>query len=161
MLWQWSCDCQVYWRAMSENILDRKPDELISFTFESLEHTAQDRPKGYKEMVLKYSKVWGGRIWMTPQDHQRIRNYYLYQRPMEPSLGDMTKNLFRSLSTWAMQGFPIANEKQIEKRRNACLNCVYWDRKARNGFGKCNHSKCGCTQVKWWLASEKCPDGKW
>jgi hypothetical protein len=134
---------------------------MISFTMEQLDRVAEHRPNGYKKLVLKYSKVVGDRVWMSAIDHQRIRNYYLHKTPIEPTMGDMAKNLFDSLARWARNGFPVATEKQINKRKMECLNCPYWDGKARNGLGKCMHQKCGCTMVKWWIATEKCPDGKW
>lgn len=143
------------------DITQHKRDELISFSFKSLEETALQRPPGYMEMVLKHSKVFEGMIYMTPQDHQRIRNFYLHKTPMEPRMGEMAKNFATAMVTWATNGFPVASEDEVKKRNALCLNCNFWDAGAREGLGKCNHSKCGCTKIKWWLATEKCPIGKW
>ena len=142
-------------------IENKRKEELIAFSFESLEKTATKRPEGYRGMVLKHAKVFEGMLYLTAEDHQRIRNYYKNKIPMEPTIGDMDKNFVSAMWTWASNGFPVAKEDEIKKRNSLCLNCNFWNPRARNGLGKCNHNKCGCTMLKWWLATEKCPIGKW
>ena len=134
---------------------------MITFSLKSLQEKAEHRPKNYLKIVLSYGKVFGEYVFMDEKDHERLSKFFREGEPMEPSFLDMAQNLFKSLEGWAKNGFPVANEKLINKRRSICLSCSFWDNKARSGLGKCNHSKCGCTRIKWWLETEKCPAGKW
>jgi hypothetical protein len=134
---------------------------MVSFSLKELEAKADQRPRGYMKTVLKYGRVIEDRVFMTAADHQRLANHFRQGEPLEPSFFDMAGSLIKSLEGWAKRGFPIAREGLINKRREHCLNCNFWDKDARGGLGKCNHRKCGCTKVKWWIETEKCPIGKW
>ncbi len=74
---------------------------------------------------------------------------------------DSAAHLAEALGRWAFAGFPVATSKVVDARKAACQKCEFWDGSARLGLGKCNHEKCGCTKLKWWLSTEKCPDGRW
>lgn len=82
-------------------------------------------------------------------------------RLQEPSFTQEVANLGAALATWAKAGFPLANDAQIAQRRELCSPCEFWKAEVRQGMGKCSHSKCGCTKIKWWLKTSKCPINKW
>jgi hypothetical protein len=79
----------------------------------------------------------------------------------EPSIADMAGNFKAALADWATAGFPITTREFALARAEICKSCEFWNAKARLGLGKCTHPKCGCTRLKWWLATSSCPAGKW
>lgn len=81
--------------------------------------------------------------------------------PEEPSVLEMAANLGSALATWASAGFPVATAEQAAAHGAICAACEKWQPGARLGLGKCTSKKCGCTKLKWWLKTSKCPEGKW
>ncbi len=79
----------------------------------------------------------------------------------EPTLADLATNFTGAVARWAGQGFPTVPAEQYVARAAVCEACEFWDGTARLGLGKCNAPGCGCTKLKRWLATEKCPLGKW
>jgi len=55
----------------------------------------------------------------------------------------------------------LVTEEEYAARSVACESCPHWDGAARAGFGKCNAPGCGCTKLKRYLTTERCPLGKW
>jgi hypothetical protein len=133
----------------------------VSFWLDDLVAKSKQRPAGYVDHVLSLAThVVGGRVWLRAADHDYLVN--LYRKPLpEPKLTELAHRAGRAFLAWAKAGFPVADERTIKHRRAACLNCQWWNGEARGGLGKCAHAKCGCTKLKWWLATEKCPDGRW
>lgn len=80
-------------------------------------------------------------------------------QPAVITFAQLTSELKAALWEWAKAGFPVADERVIARRRALCVACPEWDGAARLGAGKCG--KCGCTQFKFWLETEKCPLRKW
>lgn len=68
-------------------------------------------------------------------------------------------SLIEALSYWRERGYPIASQEEIDKRLGICKGCEKWDQARFFGIGKCN--TCGCSAVKQWLATSKCPLNKW
>jgi len=60
-----------------------------------------------------------------------------------------------AVAGWAASGFKTVTEDIHMERSVHCSICPRWD--ARKG--RCE--ECGCYGAKHWLASEKCPLGKW
>jgi hypothetical protein len=81
--------------------------------------------------------------------------------PYEPTLSELATNFAGAMKRWAASGFEVATEEDYRKRSAICEACEFWDGKARGGLGKCNVRGCGCTKLKRYLGSEKCPLGKW
>jgi len=79
----------------------------------------------------------------------------------EPALADLATNFTGAVARWAGQGFPTVPAEQYAARAAVCEACEFWDGTARLGLGKCNAPGCGCTKLKRWLTTEKCPLGKW
>jgi hypothetical protein len=86
-------------------------------------------------------------------------------QPVEPSIKDMVRNLASALKVWASAGFPVLSEAEARARGVVCAGnetrpkCDFWRPEARGGMGKC--MICGCTSIKWWLSTAKCPKAKW
>lgn len=81
--------------------------------------------------------------------------------PDPPTITEMTRNFAGAMLRWAGSGFATVDEVAFRLRLAQCRACPHWDEAARAGAGKCNHPKCGCTKAKLWLASERCPLGRW
>ena len=79
----------------------------------------------------------------------------------EPTITELASSFATALGKWASLGFPIAGKASYEARCLACSKCEHWSDDARLGLGKCSAPGCGCTRLKRWLATEKCPLGKW
>lgn len=78
-----------------------------------------------------------------------------------PTVGELAQNFTAAVSRWIEAGAPVVSEEEYAARALACEGCELWDGRARLGLGKCRHKKCGCTRMKRWLATEKCPLSKW
>jgi hypothetical protein len=79
----------------------------------------------------------------------------------EPNLAEMAINASKSLIISAASGFATVTDEQANERREICLSCQFWSPEGNLGLGKCRAPGCGCTYIKWKLATEKCPKGKW
>lgn len=80
---------------------------------------------------------------------------------MEPSAVEITTNGLKAFGRWIAAGLPVVDDETLSARKSACGKCQLWQPEARAGLGRCNHKSCCCTKLKWWLQTEKCPDGKW
>jgi len=56
-------------------------------------------------------------------------------------------------------GFKTIENEEKNNRQSICERCKFWEKKAYMNLGKCK--KCGCSGIKLWMASSKCPLGKW
>lgn len=79
----------------------------------------------------------------------------------EPTIAELASNFAMATARWAAAGFVVVNPADYAARSAVCQACEFWDDSARLGLGKCRHTQCGCTRFKRWLATEKCPMGKW
>lgn len=80
---------------------------------------------------------------------------------MMPTAGEILARGMAAFARWAAAGLPVVDEAVRLARADACAACPRWDAKARGGLGHCQHPGCGCTRLKWWLATERCPAGWW
>ncbi len=79
----------------------------------------------------------------------------------EPTALELAANFAGAMSRWASAGFRTVSAEQYAARSAVCDACEMWDGAARLGLGKCKAPGCGCTSMKRWLASERCPLDKW
>lgn len=79
----------------------------------------------------------------------------------QPTVVELLENFSKATVKFLKSGMPVVDEAVCKARLKICGECEHWDGKARFGLGKCAHVKCGCTKLKHWMASEKCPIGKW
>lgn len=79
---------------------------------------------------------------------------------VEP-VGLITKarRLKDELRGWARAGFPQVTRETRQKRKAICYACPHWNPEGNIGLGACR--KCGCSRAKLYLATAKCPIGKW
>lgn len=61
--------------------------------------------------------------------------------------------------TWARSGFKVVTEAQLTQRQSICLACKHWNGSKMFGYGACD--VCGCSGLKLFAATEKCPIGLW
>jgi len=100
--------------------------------------------------------------WLKSDDEvmRRHAKARLGQTLEYPSLFQQATNLAHaagSVMASVVRGEPISVPQEEQDRRLAiCHACEFWDATQE----RC--SKCGCFgQWKTWLASQKCPIGKW
>lgn len=79
----------------------------------------------------------------------------------EPTVMELAANFVGAMERWATAGFPVADKAVYAARSAVCDTCEFWDGTARFGLGKCKAPGCGCTSMKRWLATERCPLNKW
>lgn len=83
--------------------------------------------------------------------------------PSSPKLSSPNKlrRLVKELGVWKKAGFPVASKKTRQDRATVCDGCEHWRAAGNGGLGECMAPGCGCTRAKRWLATSKCPLGKW
>lgn len=79
----------------------------------------------------------------------------------EPTLAELAGNFGTAMARWSAAGFATVTEQTYQDRARVCESCVHWNGTARLGLGICKAPGCGCTRFKRWLATERCPLGKW
>jgi hypothetical protein len=92
-----------------------------------------------------------------------VSNPHIPETPIQtgPTALQMAETAAIAAAQWIAGGMEVADETTRMQRQIICSTCELWDAAARFGLGKCKHPHCGCTKVKQWLATEKCPLGKW
>ncbi len=125
-------------------------------------------PRGFVDFVLTHGQVQDGDIVLTP--HARsvaIGRYYSDGSRFAPAVRGMDSHESDSpspnmrgsggrLYAWAKSGFQRVDQEEFDRRRSICKSCEHWDAEALFNRGKCR--KCGCSQLKLWMASARCPD---
>jgi hypothetical protein len=71
----------------------------------------------------------------------------------DPSLFDLARQGVAAAWRWSKAGFALVDDDTLRLRKVTCDTCDQW-----TGL-TCR--KCGCTRLKVWLATERCPVGKW
>ncbi len=81
--------------------------------------------------------------------------------PDEPTVAELAANFTGALGRWLSAGAPVVSAEIYATRAAACDACPHWSATARLGLGKCSAPGCGCTSLKRWLATERCPLAHW
>ena len=76
-----------------------------------------------------------------------------------PSFAERAKSFAFAAKEWVESGFKHVTHEQFEERKSICAQCPYWRGDSAFGYGSCG--KCGCSGLKLYLPSQKCPDGRW
>lgn len=71
----------------------------------------------------------------------------------DPTGVELIRNFGAAVGRWAAAGFEVTGQDEYARRRVACDACADWV------GGRCR--RCGCTGLKLWLATERCPAGRW
>ena len=106
-------------------------------------------------------------VWLSPEE-QKARSeavpVIFSSGPADAedaSLLTKAGRLRRELTEWAKAGAPLASKPIRKARLAVCATCEYYDPKGNWGMGQCRAPGCGCTKVKAFLATSRCPKGKW
>jgi len=89
------------------------------------------------------------------------------QELREPTIGEMRGNFTTAMKDWIKAGYPISSLELADQRHAACERCPFWNARARKipftatFLGKCMHKKCGCSKLKFFIQTSKCPEGRW
>jgi hypothetical protein len=120
-----------------------------------MDTTAADKEAEYQRYVREgmlrqgaISAALGARL---PAGQAEVRS--------EPTIPEMAANFASAIAHWTKAGFPVVPKTEFDRRLAICDACEFWDPVARLGYGKCH--VCGCTTLKHWLGTSKCPLGKW
>ena len=136
---------------------------MIRFTLDQLREKAERRPAGYMEDVLAVASLEVETITLDQESYQLLAGKYRgtsgAPRPREPTAAELAANFSTAIARWSAAGFPVVSRETYDARAAVCGPCAFWDAAARLGLGKCK--KCGCARMKRWIATEKCPLGKW
>lgn len=148
---------------------DNAGDTAMRIKLEAIRVAAGNRPEGYYEDVVSKGEIQGEDLVITGSELRKLKDKYdptwrkaatlTVNVPGRPSILDMSAGLVATLAGWAAKGFPIRSREEIDAIAMQCLACNHWDRKALGGNGNC--SICRCSELKWWLATSRCPIDKW
>ncbi len=103
---------------------------------------------------------YGGQCLEFSQAEQ-VSSRIVDDLPEEPTAVELAGNFVGAMARWSTAGFATVSAEDYAARGAVCDACEFWDGAARLGLGKCNAPGCGCTKLKRWLSTEKCPLGKW
>lgn len=73
---------------------------------------------------------------------------------------ELAKSLGSALINWAKAGFRVVSDETFNQRHAICTGCDYWMGDGAS-IGLCKCGKCGCSGLKLFLPTEKCPIRKW
>lgn len=82
-----------------------------------------------------------------------------------PTFVELAVRFARAMFSWAASGFSCVTADQFATRQQICAGsettpaCSAWRGSAGFGYGKCG--SCGCTGLKLFMTTEKCPQNKW
>ena len=108
--------------------------------------------------VFSHGKVDGDYLVIGDEDWERLMG----QAPSAPpTIREMASNAALALARFVKSGLKVVDEDTLMDRISTCRACKEFDESARMGMGKCSAQGCGCTVLKLYMASEKCPLGKW
>jgi hypothetical protein len=134
---------------------------LLKLPFDRLAAACGTRPPEFCERVKACGRINGDRFEITSVEWNMIAADYIGAAQHEPTANELAANFGRAVSRWLVAGMPVSDEATYMRRSSVCDNCTYWDGGARLGLGTCKAPGCGCTRLKRWLATERCPLGKW
>lgn len=119
-----------------------------------LREAAPSRPIGYFEDVVSRGIITDELIDLPDSSYaELLEKYRAYREP--PNYLEQGFSITLALGRWAIAGFPVVDEATLFARSCECALCPAWDARA----GRC--LDCGCKSLKHWLATERCPRGKW
>ena len=73
-----------------------------------------------------------------------------------PNIITQAKNFTSAMTKWAtMDGLSVAPDHIIQQRKEICDACPHWNASGFAGAGQCYI--CGCSGLKLYIPSSKCP----
>lgn len=79
----------------------------------------------------------------------------------EPPFVEKARTFLSDLGRWALSGFKVTTQEQLDARLEVCQACPYWGGTTGGQLVSSRCGKCGCSGLKLALATSKCPLGKW
>ena len=76
-----------------------------------------------------------------------------------PSPLDIARRFAREMTYWMANGCEVTESEVFHTRKSTCEACPKWRGEAAFGLGRCG--SCGCLGLKLYVATSRCPDGKW
>lgn len=73
----------------------------------------------------------------------------------KPTLAQRLRSFGHAMAAWKASGYAVVTKEVLAEREDQCMSCGWWRGFATTGLGSCG--KCGCTGIKLFLASSKCP----
>lgn len=119
------------------------------------------RPLWGDTLAVERAAEWMRRGLLTPGEAARLVFTPPHERRATVPPWTLMRRLISAVSRWMRAGFPVPPIATLMRRRWICGRCSDWKPAARWGAGRCAHPGCGCTRAKWWMATERCPAGKW
>ena len=133
---------------------------------------ATNRPESYRTALLAAGIIENGKLLIEADVCARIHAEHpppisvaVTPQVSLPSLPELGRNFLAATAAWAKAGFPLRTSAKTAEILTICKGsedglqpaCPEWLGDAL--IPRCR--KCGCTALKPWLATEKCPLGKW
>lgn len=135
----------------------------VSFSLDYLRERAKKKPEGYMEDMLAHGTVQDDKLIMKIEDVNMLFEKYngqvIRSFDQEPGTGEVLSNFFSSVRESVKTGFRRVSAEKHQERLDICAQCRFWRPSAFMGMGKCK--KCGCSGVKLWLSTSRCPINKW
>ena len=124
---------------------------------------AKDRPEGYiEDLKLLASSYNNERLEFTKENYELLRFKYLQITPSVPlDTKQVLKNFGSAAKRWVKAGFEVVPKAVFDNRSKICEECPFWSGNTTPGYPINFCTKCGCTKLKAYLPTEKCPIGKW
>lgn len=114
-----------------------------------IEAAAQDRPAGYLDDVMS-AGVRDGE-WLEIPDPIYVALVEKYR----PSSTSLAGQAISASVRWLTAGAQVTPEALHHDRSAVCAMCPLWDARHQRCM------QCGCYAAKLWLATERCPIGRW
>lgn len=138
-------------------------NDFVLFSVDYLRERAKTKPEGYLEDMLSNGVVENNMLKM------KLENVYmLFEKyggeAIRPKLKEATTkealyNFVSAMQESAKTGFKRVSSEKHKERLDICSQCRFWKQTAYLGMGKCR--KCGCSGLKLWLSTSRCPIQKW
>lgn len=132
---------------------------VIRTTLEQIALRAKERPKGYYEDVIARGRINGEWIEFDSATWEELKRKYRGEPPELPTLDVLARNFWRAVGWWIVNGMPVTWPWQFRARLRQCQTNQCGDWMGDRVIARC--AACGCTGLKLWLASERCPKGFW
>ncbi len=137
---------------------------MLKIPLENIAAFATNRPESYLTALLAAGIIENGKLLIEADVCARIHAEHppglsiaVTPEISFPSLPELARNFLSATARWITAGLPVVDRAQFEQRVTVCKTCPEWLGDAL--IPRCR--KCGCTALKPWLATEKCPLGKW
>jgi len=137
---------------------------MLKIPIQDLAALATNRPESYRRALLAAGVIEDGKLLIEADVCARIHaenhpalSIAIPPEVSFPSLPELARNFLSATARWITAGLPVVDRAQFEQRVTVCKTCPEWLGDAL--IPRCR--KCGCTSLKPWLATEKCPLQKW